>query len=119
MLALTCDVQPATAVGSSFVISVTPGNVSATNTVTGTVATPVGIPAGGYGPNGLPASTSGTTLVSAVGSNTGGNGSGTGDTTPGVPNTGVGSAAGLLALISIAGIIALFGAFYLGRTKRV
>jgi LPXTG-motif cell wall-anchored protein len=39
--------------------------------------------------------------------------------TPGVPNTGLGSSAGLLAVIAIAGIIALFGAFYLGRRREI
>lgn len=116
MLSLTCDVQPAAAVGSTFMIAVTPGSVAATNAATGATVTPVGIPAGGTGPNGLPASTSGTIIVSAPGTAPVDPGTDT-DTTPGVPNTGMGTETGFLALISIAGIIALFGAFYLGRKQ--
>ena len=119
MLSLTCDVQPATAVGSTFQISVAPNSVLATNAATGASVTPVGLPSGATGPNGLPASTSGTVIVSAVGTAPVTPGTGTGSDTPGVPNTGVGSEAGLLAVIAIAGIIALFGAFYLGRKQQV
>jgi LPXTG-motif cell wall-anchored protein len=120
MLSLTCDVQPATAVGSAFVLSVTPGTVTASNASTGASVTPAGIPAGGTGPLGLPASTSGTVTVSAVGTAPVTPGTGTDmGSTPGVPNTGLGSSAGLLAVIAIAGIIALFGAFYLGRRREI
>ncbi len=122
MLSLTCDVQPSAAVGSTYMISVTPGNVRATNASTGAAVTPVGIPAGGTGPLGLPASTSGSVIVSAAGTTpvTPGTSTGTGTgSTPGVPNTGLGSAAGLLSVIAIAGIIALLGAIYLGRKQEV
>ncbi len=120
MLALTCDVQPAAAVGSTFLISVTPGSVAATNAATGASVTPVGIAAGGFGPNGLPASTSGTVIVSAQGSTpvTPGTGTGSGTGTPGVPNTGLGGNVALLATLVLAGMVALFGSFYLGRKQQ-
>lgn len=113
MLALTCDVQPATAVGSTFSISITPGSVMATNASSGGSVTAVGVAAGGTGPNGLPASTSGSVAVTAQGTTIPGD-TDTG-TIPGVPNTGIGTGLGILAMISIAGLIALMGAFYLGR----
>ncbi len=117
MLSLTCDVQPAAAVGSTFTISVTPGTVTATNAATGASVTPTGIAAGGFGPNGLPASTSGTVIVSAVGTAPVQPGTGDTGTTPGIPNTGLGGNAMLLVEILLAGVIALFGAFYLGRKQ--
>lgn len=116
MLALTCDVQPATAVGSTFSISVTPGNLGATNASTGAAVTAQGVPAGGFGPNGLPASTSGTIIVSAVGTAPVDPGTIPG-TTPGVPNTGLGGNMQLLGVLMLAGLIALMGAFYLRRTQ--
>lgn len=116
MLSLTCDVSSAAAVGSTFSIAVTPGAVSATNAATGAAVTPVGVAAGGFGPNGLPASTSGTIIVSALGSNPVPPGT-TPDTTPGVPNTGLGGNIVLLAELALAGLIALMGAFYLGRKQ--
>lgn len=115
MLSLTCDVQPATAVGSTFALSINPGAVSATNASTGATVTPVAVAAGGTGPNGLPASTSGSIVVTAQGTTIPGDTDP--GTTPGVPNTGAGSETGMLAVISIAGLIALMGAFYLGRKQ--
>ncbi len=117
MLALTCDVQPASAVGSTYMISVAPGSVVATNAATGASVTPVGVVAGGFGPNGLPASTSGTVIVSAAGSAPVDPGTDTGSGTPGVPNTGLGSNMMLLGQLMLAGLIALLGAFYLGRKQ--
>jgi hypothetical protein len=114
MYALTCSVQPATAVGSTFSISVNPGSVGATNASTGAAVTPVGVPAGGFGPNGLPASTSGTIIVTAVGSAT--TQPGDTGTIPGVPNTGMGIDLTLM-VVALAGIIASAGALYLGRAR--
>jgi hypothetical protein len=94
---------------------VNPANVSATNAATGASVTAAGVAAGGFGPNGLPASTSGTTIVSAAGSAPVEPGTGTG--IPGVPNTGLGNNLVLLAEIVLAGLIALMGAFYLGRKQ--
>lgn len=116
MLSLSCDVQSTAAVGSTYSISVIPGNVVAKNAATGLSITPIGIAAGAYGPNGLPASTSGTLIVSAAGSTpvppvT------DPDTTPGVPNTGLGNNIMLLGSLLLAGLIALMGAFYLGRKQ--
>ncbi len=112
MFSLTCDLQPATPVGSTFMISVNPSGVLATNAATGASVTPVGIAAGGVGPNGLPASTSGTVIVSAVGTtpveDT--------DTNPGIPNTGLGTNVSLM-IIAFAGLIALMGSLYLGRSR--
>ncbi len=116
MLSLTCDVQPATAVGSTFTTSINPASVTASNASTGAVVTPVGVALGNFGPNGLPASTSGTTIVSAIGTAPVAPGTLPG-TTPGVPNTGFGGNNALLAEIMLAGLIALIGAFYLGRTQ--
>ncbi len=115
MFALTCSLQPATAVGSTFTTSINPASVAVTNAATGVAVTPVGVPAGGTGPNGLPASTSGVTVVTAVG--TAPVPPASGDTTPGVPNTGLGGNIVLLAELMLAGLIALFGAFYLGRKQ--
>jgi hypothetical protein len=117
MLALTCDVQPSAAVGSTFTTSLTPGNVLATNAATGAAISPLAFPAGSFGPNGLPASTSGTTIVSAIGTAPVAPGTGTDGSTPGVPNTGLGGNIALLAELVLAGLIALMGAFYLGRKQ--
>jgi hypothetical protein len=116
MLSLTCDVQPAAAVGSTYLIAVNPANVSATNAATGVSVTPAGVPSGGIGPNGLPASTSGTVIIAAVNSTPVPPGTDP-DTTPGVPNTGLGSAGSMALMIVLAGIIALMGSFYLGRSR--
>ncbi|MBV9159379.1 MAG: hypothetical protein JO019_02150, partial [Candidatus Kaiserbacteria bacterium] len=128
MLALACDVQPATPIGSTFTISADPGSVSATNSSGGTVtATPVV----GVGPNGLPASLSGTVIVTdttgtgtgTTGTGTGTTGTGTGTTgtstgTPGIPNTGVGDVAQTFAILAAAALIALASGFYLRRSLR-
>lgn len=112
MLALTCDLQPATAVGSNYTIAINPSAVSATNAATGAAVTPNAVV--GIGPNGLPASTSGTVIVSALGTNP--VPPVPSDPTPGVPNTGAGGAmAAILLLMGIAGIVALSGSMYLRR----
>lgn len=115
MFSISCSVQPATTVGSTYSIAVNPSQVSVTNANTGAAVTAVGVASGGFGPNGLPASTSGTVVVTTAGSNpvpptdTG--------STPGVPNTGLGGSMTLLLELALAGLIALVGAFYLGRKQ--
>lgn len=114
MLALTCDVQPATPVGSTFTIAVTPGNVAATNAANGQSVTPIALT--GTGPNGLPAATSGTVIVSAAGSGSGsgsGSGTGSGSGIPGVPNTGMGDS--LILALALAGAVMVGGSLYLSR----
>ncbi len=118
MYALTCDVSSLTPVGGTFTISVNPSSASATNASTGATITPTGF--SGTGPNGLPASTSGTVIVSAATGGTGGNGGsgGVGTNTPGVPNTGLGgNLATALGLLLASGLIALGGYAYLSRRR--
>lgn len=103
-LSLNCNVSSGAAVGSTFTISINPSSIPATIAGTGTSVTPTaGV---GVGANGLPAATSGTVVVSGdVGPVV---------TTPGVPNTGVGTN-GMQALfvILLSALIALGGALYL------
>ncbi len=115
MLALTCDVQPATPVGSTYTISINPANVGATNASTGAAVTASGVT--GFGPQGLPGSTSGTVIVSAAGSGSNTGGSTGGDSgTPGVPNTGAGgTAAGIILLLAAAGLAFVSGSAYLRK----
>jgi hypothetical protein len=107
----TCDVSAATPVGGTFTVSINPSSVAASNASTGATVIPTALV--GTGPNGLPASTQGTVIVSAFGS---GVGEGpTGDTgTPGAPNTGAGGLAVQLALIlALSATVAGGGAMYL------
>lgn len=110
-LSFTCDVSSATPTGGTFTIGISPSGVVATDVVTGATVTPTAVV--GAGPNGLPAASSGTVIVSAS-TGTGGNGGtgGTGDDTPGIPNTGAGDINTMIAL-ALAGIIALGGTLYL------
>lgn len=107
----TCDVSAATPVGGTFTVSVTPGNVPATNASTGGSVIPTALV--GVGPNGLPAATQGTVIVTAVGSAIGEGP--TGNTgTPGAPNTGAGGLAVQIALIlALSATVAAGGAMYL------
>jgi hypothetical protein len=111
MLSFTCDVTSSTPIGGTFTISIVPGNVGATNPTTGAAIT--GVPATGIGPNGLPAATSGTVIVTGT---VPGGGGGTGTTTPGIPNTGLGgNVAMTLGILLLAGLLALGGAALMRR----
>lgn len=110
MLSFTCDVSAATPIGGTFTVGIEPSGIVAVDAVSGTAITPTAVV--GTGPNGLPAATSGTIIVSAY---TGGGDTDNGNETPGVPNTGAGDINTLIAL-AIAGIIALGGTLYL-RTQ--
>ncbi|MBI5644838.1 hypothetical protein HY970_01955 [Candidatus Kaiserbacteria bacterium] len=102
-LALTCDVAPAAAVGSTFAISVDPNAVTGVNASTGAVLTPV---SGG--------SIAGTVIVS---SQVPGAASGSG--TPGIPNTGAGGdLIQVMYVLTISGLIALGGYAYLRSRVR-
>lgn len=118
MLALACDVQPSAPVGGTFTISVAPGSFVATDLAGNPI--PV-FAAVGFGPSGLPASTSGTVTVTALGTAPVQPGSGTGaGTTPGVPNTGAGGAAGaFLFVLALAALAAAAGAAYLTYEKKL
>lgn len=115
MLAFACDVQPATAIGSTYTISINPASITATNAATGAPVVATGVV--GFGPNGLPASLSGSVIVSADAGTGTGTGTGTSTGTPGVPDTGMGgtSALSLLALV-LAGLVALVSGMYLRRS---
>ncbi len=110
MFAFTCDVSALSPIGGTFSVSVAPGQVGATNPATG--ASIIGVPVTGTGPNGLPAATSGTVIV--TGTVTGGNG---GTTTPGIPNTGLGgNIAMTMGVIALLALLALGG---MAATRRL
>lgn len=115
MLSLYCSVQPATPVGSTFTISIAPNSFAPTTL--GGAAIPV-FAVTGVGPNGLPAATSGTLVVTAsTGVDTG-----TGSTggTVGVPNTGAGgTATAVLFVLALAALAAIAGAAYLRYERTV
>jgi len=105
MLGLTCDVSSATPVGGTFTIAINASAIAAVDAVTG--ATITASPASGIGPNGNPAATTGTIIVSAA----------TGippidPGTPGVPNTGAGGSAQTALILALSALIALVGAVY-------
>lgn len=118
MLSLYCSVQPATPIGSTFTISITPSSFAPTTPLG--AAIPVSA-ATGVGPNGLPASTSGTIVVTAsagTGSGTGSDTSGTGGV--GIPNTGGGgTAAAILFVLGLAALAAIAGAAYLTYERTI
>jgi hypothetical protein len=111
ILSLNCNVGAGASVGSTYTIAIDPTAIPATVSGTGAVITPtVGV---GVGANGLPAATQGTLVISAPGDLSGV------ITTPGVPNTGVGTS-GLEALfiLVLSAMIALGGALYLRYEMR-
>lgn len=110
-LSLACDVSASTPVGGTISIAITPSALTATNVSTGAAITPTA--SVGFGPNGLPASTSGTVIVSSVDS-AGEVDPAPGTGTPGVPNTGLGgNAAMTLALLLLSALVALGGVAFL------
>lgn len=107
-VAVVCNVASVTPVGSSFVVSIAPGQVAATASSSDITATT------GTNTDGVALPTSGTVTVISSSSNTGGTGDGTG--TPGVPNTGAGgNALASILMLALAGILAAAGSVYLGR----
>ncbi|MHB1086197.1 MAG: hypothetical protein ACYCZ0_00425 [Minisyncoccota bacterium] len=113
-LSLACDVSASTPVGGTFSLAITPSAFSVTNASSGASITPTA--SIGFGPNGLPASTSGTVIVTSVdsaGEDTTGE-----PTTPGVPNTGLGGGASMtLGMLLLTALLALSGAMLLRRTQ--
>ncbi len=117
MLAFACDVQPATTIGSTYTISVNPSSITASNASTGAAVTATGVV--GFGPNGLPASLSGSVIVSADAGTGTGTGTGTSTGTPTVPDTGMGGTVALsLFALALAGLVALGSGMYLRRSLR-
>ncbi len=108
MFSFTCDVSASAPIGGTFTISVVPANVGATNPTTGAAVT--GVATTGTGPNGLPAATTGTVIV--TGTVPGGNTT----TTPGIPNTGLGGGMAMtLGALFLAALFALGSVAYMRR----
>lgn len=108
-LALACDVQPASAIGSTFTISVDPAQIIATNAATGARVSV----------SGGSASLSGTVIVTdSMGTGTG-TGTGTSTGTPGIPNTGLGGdIVASLFVLALSGLAALGGGIFVRRSLR-
>ncbi|HVU75266.1 MAG TPA: hypothetical protein VHD38_00270, partial [Candidatus Paceibacterota bacterium] len=105
-LAIVCNIDPSTPMGSSFAVSLTPSQIVAT--ASGATVTP----AGALGSTGSALPTSGTVTVGVP--NTGSTGGTTG--TPGSPNTGAGgNAFASVLMLAFAGLLAVAGSMYLGR----
>ncbi len=113
-LSLACDVSASTPVGGTFSLAITPSAFSATNASTGASITPTA--SIGFGPNGLPASTNGTVIVTSVDS--AGEDTTSEPSAPGVPNTGLGGGALMtLGMLLLSALLALSGAMLLRRTQ--
>ena len=99
VLALTCDVAPGTPAGT-VTISVNPASIPAADLTTGATIVPA---ADLVGPSGTPAPTYGTVTISPSSASSG-------NSTPGVPNTGAGGESGMMyVLLVLSGASALLG----------
>jgi hypothetical protein len=109
-LAIVCNVDASTPMGSSFAISLTPSQI--VSTANGATITPMGA----LGSTGSALPTSGTVTVGIPNTGTGGTGGTGGTVTPGTPTTGEGGNAFTSVLIlALAGLLAVAGSLYLGR----